>query len=110
MNRACVFHQHEVQRSEVLLQEYSYSTTVIYKLSYTNREARIAITALIIEKQTPILLLFSGQSLYPLGECINFLNNVFLLLIHKPLLHGINTGVWCAMSATRRTGRCFVRR
>jgi len=107
---ACVLHQHDMQRSKVLLQEHSHSTTLLYKLSYTNREAGIAITALVMEKQTPILLLFSGQSWFPFGDNINFLNNVFLLLTHEPLLHGVNTGVWCAMSANRRIGRCFVRR
>ena len=105
-----MLHQHEVQGSKVLLQEHSYSTTLLYKLSYTNREARIVITAFMMEKQTSILLLFNGQSWFPFGDNINFLNIVFLLLIHDPLLHGVNTGVWCAMSATRRTGRCFVRR
>jgi hypothetical protein len=70
----------------------------------------ITITAVMAEKHNLILLLFSGQSWFLFGEYIKFLTNVFRLLIHEPLLRGVNTGVWCAMSAGRRIGRCFVRR
>ena len=88
----------------VLLQEYSCNTTVLYKLSYTNRRARLNCDNCFNPGKTePILLLFSGQSLFPY---INFLNNVFLFLTHEALLHG----VWCAMSVIRSIGRCFVRR
>ena len=88
----------------VLLQEYSCNTTVLYKLSYTNRRAGLNCDNCFNPGKTePILLLFNGQSLFPY---INFLNNVFLFLTHEALLHG----VWCAMSVIRSIGRCFVRR
>lgn len=40
---------------------------------------------------------------------MNFLNSVFLVLIHEASLHGANTGVWYALKATRTIGPSFVR-
>jgi hypothetical protein len=94
------------KKEQYCCEECSYNTSVLHK-PWSETEFRELLQCW--TNRTPHFL-FCSQSWFPFGGYSNFLNNVFLLLIHDASLPSVNTGVWCAICATRSIGPLFVRR
>jgi hypothetical protein len=56
----------------------------------------------------PHILLFSGEAGIHLSRYVKYQRPRAPILIHKLPLRGVNTGMWCAVSATRITAAIFL--
>ena len=100
-----------------LLHERPYEITLVHKLNNTDREARRNFVNWYLHgvhagEIDPTLILFSGEAWFHLGGLVNSQNNRYWsaenpMLIQEVPLHGVQVGVWCAMSATRIIGPIF---